>query len=128
MMKTKGRRCKKVQRGSILLRTLQIARIGGTKRFRVHGCTPTPPCFAKKRLESVDKKGLGVENAKKKRLYFVENIEALFAERMHEMTALVAGAGKSWLEGRTGEEWDSGRKFDGGDAATIMEHFTSRIS
>ena len=94
------------------------------------GCMviPLPPCFAKKRLESVDKKGLGVENAKKKRLYFVENIEALFAERMHEMTALVAGAGKSWLEGRTGEEWDSGRKFDDGDAATIMEHFTSRIS
>jgi hypothetical protein len=126
-MKTKGRRCKKVQRVRILLRTLQIARIGGTKRFRVHGYTPTP-CFAKKRLESVDKKGLGVENAKKKRLYFVENIEALFAERMHEMTALVAGAGKSWLEGRTGEELDSGRKFDDGDAATIMEHFTSWIS
>jgi hypothetical protein len=89
---------------------------------------PLPPCFAKKRLESVDKKGLGVENAKKRSLYFVENIEALFAQRMQGMAPLVAGAGKSWLEGRTGEERDSGRKIDDGVAAMIMEYFTSWIS
>jgi hypothetical protein len=41
------------------------------------------------------------------------------------MTALAAEAGKSWLDGRTGEERDSGRKFDDGAAVTIMEHFTS---
>jgi hypothetical protein len=89
---------------------------------------PLPPVLQKRDWKVLIKKDWGWKMQKKKRLYFVENIEALFAERMHEMTALVAGAGKSWLEGRTGEEWDSGRKFDDGDAATIMEHFTSWIS
>ena len=50
--------------------------------------------------------------------------EGLFAERMQEMTRLRA-AGKSWLEGRAGEELDSGRKCDDGLAATIMEYFYS---
>jgi hypothetical protein len=57
----------------------------------------------------------------------VENIEGLFAERMQETTPWAAEAGKSWLDGRTGEEPDSGRKFDDGVAVTIMEHFTSWI-
>jgi hypothetical protein len=61
-----------------------------------------------------------VRNVRKKSPYFVENIEGLFAERMQEITALVAGAGKSWLEGRTAEERNSGRKFDEGVAGTIM--------
>ena len=47
---------------------------------------------------------------------------------MQEMAALVAGAGKSWLEGRTGEERNSGRKCDDGVAATTMEYFTSLIA
>jgi hypothetical protein len=65
VMKTKGRRCKKVQGVRILLRTLQIARIAETKRFWEHGYTSTP-CFAKKRLESVENKGLGVKNSEKR--------------------------------------------------------------
>jgi hypothetical protein len=40
----------------------------------------------------------------KKRLHVVENIVGLFAERMQVMTASVAGAGQSWLEGRAGEK------------------------
>jgi hypothetical protein len=89
---------------------------------------PLPPCFAKKRLEDIDKKGLEVVMRAKRGCILLKTLRGLFAERMHEMTALVAGAGKSWLEGRTGEEWDSGRKFDDGVAATIMECFTSWIS
>jgi hypothetical protein len=58
--------------------------------------------------------------SEKKRLYVVENIVGLFAERMQEMTGLVAGAGTSWLDRRTGEERNSGLKFGDGAVATIM--------
>jgi len=55
----------------------------------------------------------------------LKTLRGLFAERMQEITALVARAAKSWLEGRAGEELDAGRKFDDGVAATIMDYFTS---
>jgi hypothetical protein len=64
VMKTKDRRCKKVQRVRILLRTLQIARIADTKRFWEHGYTPTP-CFGEKRLEGIENKGSHLQRLKK---------------------------------------------------------------
>jgi hypothetical protein len=59
-MKTKGRLCKKAQQARILLRTLQIARSRGTKRFRGM-VIPLPPCFGENRL------------------YVIENIAVVFA-------------------------------------------------
>ena len=40
---------------------------------------PLPPCFAKKRLDVVENKGLALKNAEKRGLYRVENIEVVFA-------------------------------------------------
>jgi hypothetical protein len=62
---------------------------------------PLPPCFAKKRLEDIDNKGSALANARKKRLYVVENIEGLFAERMQETTPWAAGwESRGWRAGR----------------------------
>jgi hypothetical protein len=88
---------------------------------------PYPPCFAKRGWKVLIRKDWRWKT-RKKSLYFIENIEGLFVESMQEMTALVAGAGKSWLVGRSGEERNSGRKADDGVAAPIMEHFTSSIA
>jgi hypothetical protein len=50
------------------------------KDSRKHGY-PLPPCFAKKRLEGIENKGLGLTKCRKKRLYVVENIQGLFAAK-----------------------------------------------
>jgi hypothetical protein len=87
---------------------------------------PYPPVLQKRAWKVLIRNDWGA-NARKKSAYFVENIEGLFAERMQEMFALLAGSGKSWQEGRTGEERNSGQKFDDRVAAAIMGHLTSWI-
>jgi hypothetical protein len=75
VMKTKGRRCKKVQRVRILLRTLQIARIADTERFWEHGYT-LPPCFGEKRLEGVENKGSAPTRAEKRDCIALKTLRA----------------------------------------------------
>jgi hypothetical protein len=110
-MKTKGRRCKKVQRVRILLRTLQIARVADTERFWEHGYTPHrythTPCFGDKRLKGVENKGSASAKAEKRACIALKILSAFLQRDCRE---------NSWRRERVG---------CGAIIGAVMDYYTS---
>jgi hypothetical protein len=89
---------------------------------------PPPPCFAKKRLESVEKKGLEAKNSNKRGWILLKTLRASLQRRSRDCISEVSG-----VAGNAGGGQDSGgtelrEEWNDGVAATIMEHFTSLIA